>query len=84
MRTVQTAFHVFVSGESIDVRRTFGELIGDGFDAALAVVGLGDEWMTAGGLIFLQPACPTRHAGGNGRNRRHIQVSPLETDKSLS
>lgn len=49
------------SGESDAVRRTYGELIGDGFDAALAVAGLGEEWMTAGGYFKLHPTARSIH-----------------------
>lgn len=49
------------TGESDGVRRTYGELLGDGFDAALAVEKLGEEWMSAGGYFKLYPTARSIH-----------------------
>ena len=49
------------TGESDGVRRTYGELLGDGFDAALAVAGLGEDWMSAGGYFKLYPTARSIH-----------------------
>ena len=49
------------TGESDGVRRTYGELLGDGFDTALAVAGLGEEWMSAEGYFKLYPTARSIH-----------------------
>lgn len=49
------------TGESDGVRRTYGELLGDGFDVALAVAGLGEEWMSAEGYFKLYPTARSIH-----------------------
>ncbi len=49
------------TGESDGVGRTYGELLGDGFDAALALEGLGEEWMTGEGYFKLYPTARSIH-----------------------
>lgn len=49
------------TGERDGVRTTFGNIIADGFDPAVAVAGLGTEWMTANGYFKLQPTARSIH-----------------------
>jgi 2-methylcitrate dehydratase PrpD len=49
------------TGEHDAVRMSYGTVLADGFDADVAVAGLGTDWMTSGGYFKLQPVARSIH-----------------------